>query len=294
MTSLRAVRSVVLIIVLVLIMGFVRGEWVSPSVQWKGNGHYYQVVHIDGGISWDDAKAAAEAEGGYLATLTSAAENEWLTTTFGGGTPEGFPAYLDGCWIGGYQPPGSAEPDGGWTWVTGEAWNFTNWWPPIEPNNNPDGENAVVLEHGLLPGTGAAWNDLNSSWVRRGYVLEYSADSDGDGVPDDQDACPDEDATGFDADGDGCIDNMPGLIGTVKRLVDEGVINKQLYKSIVSHVTNAAKSAKKENINAVIGQLTALIHEIDAQTTKKISEESAEQVVEYIENIIRWYRSQMP
>ena len=35
-------------------------------------------------------------------------------------------------------------------------------------------------------------------------------DTDGDGIPDDVDACPNENATGFDADGDGCIDDTDG------------------------------------------------------------------------------------
>ncbi len=35
-------------------------------------------------------------------------------------------------------------------------------------------------------------------------------DSDGDGVPDDEDKCPDQDASGFDVDGDGCIDDTDG------------------------------------------------------------------------------------
>ncbi|MEL6344449.1 MAG: hypothetical protein AAFV53_15125 [Myxococcota bacterium] len=35
-------------------------------------------------------------------------------------------------------------------------------------------------------------------------------DTDGDGVPDSADSCPSEDATGFDADGDGCLDDTDG------------------------------------------------------------------------------------
>ncbi len=37
-----------------------------------------------------------------------------------------------------------------------------------------------------------------------------SVDSDGDGVPDNVDSCPAEDATGFDVDGDGCLDDTDG------------------------------------------------------------------------------------
>lgn len=59
----------------------------------------------------------AEEQGGYLATITSSEENNfvfelidhaefWYKTG-----PDDI-----GPWIGGYQPTGSAEPEGGWTW----------------------------------------------------------------------------------------------------------------------------------------------------------------------------------
>ncbi|MCP3921439.1 MAG: hypothetical protein GY714_02520 [Desulfobacterales bacterium] len=32
-----------------------------------------------------------------------------------------------GPFIGGYQPPGSSEPSGGWSWLSGEKWRYTNW-----------------------------------------------------------------------------------------------------------------------------------------------------------------------
>lgn len=53
-------------------------EW---SIGDGGNGHSYEVIH-DGNITWPQAKAAAESKGGYLATITSAAENLWITDTF--------------------------------------------------------------------------------------------------------------------------------------------------------------------------------------------------------------------
>src|SRR5690606_9693424 len=43
-----------------------------------GNGHSYQVVVVNGGISWQDAKLAAENMGGHLATITSAQENTFV------------------------------------------------------------------------------------------------------------------------------------------------------------------------------------------------------------------------
>ncbi|MEP7274673.1 MAG: C-type lectin domain-containing protein, partial [Acidobacteriota bacterium] len=65
---------------------------------------------------WDEAQAAAVARGGYLATILSDAENTFVFNLVND------PAYWRddlpfGPWIGGYQPPGSPEPAGGWTWV---------------------------------------------------------------------------------------------------------------------------------------------------------------------------------
>ena len=55
---------------------------VSKEATWTlasgGNGHTYRVVAKTGLISWDSANAAAQAAGGYLATITSAAENAFV------------------------------------------------------------------------------------------------------------------------------------------------------------------------------------------------------------------------
>ncbi len=48
----------------------------AASVQWPANGHWYEAVAVGpSGITWADAKTAAEAQGGYLASIASDAEN---------------------------------------------------------------------------------------------------------------------------------------------------------------------------------------------------------------------------
>ena len=130
----------------------------------------------------------------------------------------------------------------------------------------------------------------NNQIVNRSTVMyEHIAnDSDGDNIPDDQDECLNEDSTGFDYDGDGCIDSLAGLNEMLETLVDQGIIDSKLKDSLLSKVANAEKSADKENIDAAINKLEALINEIDAQTGKKISAESAEEIVAYTESIIKW------
>lgn len=93
------------------------------------NGHWYQAVRVGGAITWDDAKAAAQSltyagYPGHLVTITSAAESDFVARS----VVTAFPA-SDQWWLGGFQDtsaPDYVEPAGGWRWVTGEPWSYTN------------------------------------------------------------------------------------------------------------------------------------------------------------------------
>ncbi|MEE9208800.1 MAG: lectin-like protein [Gemmatimonadota bacterium] len=144
----------------------------TPLV-WAGNGHAYDAIDAPFGITWVDARDAAAAAAldgcfGHLATLTSAEENEFVAANLTQALPNG----QRGFWIGGWQPSGSPEPAGGWTWVTGEPFVFTNWNAPAEPNNfGAGGEDAIHLwDNGA-----GAWNDLGSLNTTPGYVVEYGS-----------------------------------------------------------------------------------------------------------------------
>lgn len=104
------------------------------------NGNYYELVSP--GLSWDEAKTAAESmtfggASGYLATLTSAEEDAFVAS---------FAAASD-AWFG----ASDLATDGIWEWVTGEAWSYTNW-NSGEPNGGT-GENCA---HYFV---GTTWND---------------------------------------------------------------------------------------------------------------------------------------
>ncbi len=128
----------------------------SPIVQWMvaagGNDHFYQGVctctACDGsdGLTWTDAKAAAEAMGGYLATITSSAENDFAFTvidTAGFWYANPFNCSI-GPWLGAFQPnPSDGGNDGAtWDWVTGEPFVYTNW-ASGEPNNSGNVESLL-------------------------------------------------------------------------------------------------------------------------------------------------------
>ena len=90
-----------------------------PLTQWEsaagGNDHYYQVFLDANFIQWTDASAHAQARGGYLATVTSEAENIFLTALTL--TAQG---YLE-SWVG----LTDALNEGTFVWVTGEPLVYT-------------------------------------------------------------------------------------------------------------------------------------------------------------------------
>src|SRR5258708_25157677 len=167
---------------------------VSKQAAWApatgGNGHTYRVVAKPGLISWDAANAEAAAAGGYLATITSAAENAFVFSLIDDPTYWKQSANGHGPWIGGYQLPGSSEPDGGWTWVTQtgvpapEDFAYSNW-ETGEPNNLTATVSGVTYNQDRVAffhlGTGRAptWSDeynLTLSTLNQwtiSYVIEF-------------------------------------------------------------------------------------------------------------------------
>lgn len=132
-------------------------------------GHCYEVVTVPNQIRWEDAKVAAEGRRyqgrvGHLVTVTSAEETAFLVANFD----------IANGWLGGYQDSAAAnysEPNGGWCWITGEPWTYTNWLQG-EPNNTNQGEDKLQFWT-ARPGQ---WNDIRTDDpfdMPRGYVVEY-------------------------------------------------------------------------------------------------------------------------
>jgi hypothetical protein len=175
-------------IALAVLSGVAAGSATEWPVSAGGNGHFYEVVSVPAGISWSDASKAAQASGGYLATLESAAENLFVFAL------TDHPVYWSpqiinsaGPWIGGLQAPRSPEPNQGWEWLDGSAMLYANW-AAGEPNNGAGGtfEDRLVYWSNS-PGTRApTWNDLPDSPAGDfviAYVVEYEpcpADLNGD------------------------------------------------------------------------------------------------------------------
>ncbi|MEP7171479.1 MAG: HYR domain-containing protein, partial [Bacteroidota bacterium] len=123
------------------------------------DGHTYFMS--TGALDWPSANAAAIAAGAKLASVNSAAENAFLL----GATS--VPYFL----VGGFQNhsnPNYSEPSGGWEWVDGSPFTYTNW-AGGEPSNSGSGEDYIEF-YGA--NQGGLWNDLPI--FAEPFVIEFS------------------------------------------------------------------------------------------------------------------------
>lgn len=150
----------------------------SAPVQWStdvgGNGNWYEIV--DAQMNWGEALGAAALRGAtayfptvsHLATITSQAESDFITSTF---SVERRP-----LWLGGLQSAGASSADSDWRWITGEDWNWTNW-APGEPNDyNGVEENALSFAF-WNDSVAGNWNDSPATYLygaNAGYLVEYA------------------------------------------------------------------------------------------------------------------------
>ena len=116
--------------------------------------HKYEIFRET--LTWEEAKAACEAKGGHLATITSQEEQKMI---------ESLNTQNSKLWIGGYK-----NSAGQWCWVTGELWKYQNWGDG-EPNNSSN----VVADESCVAVWPSKWNDLANSntYEQSGYVCEW-------------------------------------------------------------------------------------------------------------------------
>jgi hypothetical protein len=151
----------------------------GTPVQWEiadgGNGHWYEAILAPGGITWTQARSAAEAMPGlwHLATITSSAENAFV---FGliSDNPAFWHGYLsghsNGPWLGGYLI-GPTKYD--YAWVTGESFTYSSW-GPLEPFGN--GNRISFFGYSTL--IQAYWDDVPDDYPSLqpfGYIVETAA-----------------------------------------------------------------------------------------------------------------------
>jgi len=126
------------------------GPIVNPA-----NGHRYLLLSAS---TWMEAEAFAKKQGGHLATVRNAEENDWLLNTFAPLTG----AADSGLWIGLCDPTkdrkGGAH-DANFVWVDGEPVDFTFWYPG-EPGNTDGIEYYTAMRNPIDAPPVGSWNDL--------------------------------------------------------------------------------------------------------------------------------------
>ena len=160
--------------ILLLTPALTHAQFTNWPVAAGGNGHYYEAV-LAPGITWSNANLAASNRGGYLVTITSSNENNFVFGYVKADVDlwhQSSTGNWWGPWLGAFQPQGSSEPGGGWQWVSSEAFSYTNW-TSGQPNNSGGSENRIQFGgQKTLAGT---WNDVNeaSTANMRSYIIEY-------------------------------------------------------------------------------------------------------------------------
>lgn len=120
------------------------GQSAIPPDAVEFNGHYYYLYDLDTVTTWEEAKEYCESQGGYLATITSQEEDEFLYSYI---TDMGLDSVLFGL--------SDIDQENVWTWVTGEPFSYENW-APREPNHQGGYEHYGMYYEKNKDGT---WND---------------------------------------------------------------------------------------------------------------------------------------
>ena len=110
------------------------------------NGHSY--YRSTGSAFWSVARQNCINMGGYLVTVTTAAENN----------------FIFGLWPSGWIGLTDEVTEGVWRWVTGETYSYSSW-NGGEPNNAGNEDYVQFV-------SGGKWNDLPNA-VSLPYVIEF-------------------------------------------------------------------------------------------------------------------------
>ena len=131
----------------------------APADAQEFNGHYYKVIY--GSMTWYEAMKSCRDKGGYLCTITSQEEFDFVTSMLS--NEKLF------YWLG----ASDEDHEGEWRWVTGEPFIFSRW-RKGEPNGGRT-ENYLVLTNYWETWL---WNDgARNDWPsprQYAYICEWS------------------------------------------------------------------------------------------------------------------------
>lgn len=130
----------------------------SPVKTETFNGHTYELYDVY--LSWTDAKAYCESQGGYLVAITSLEENNFIKTLIDSGSKNAY--FLGGTDAG--RNVNSFE------WITGESFSYSDWYAG-EPNNASGSEDYIEMNKSY----GKQWNDVSNNYNGSsvvGFIME--------------------------------------------------------------------------------------------------------------------------
>ncbi len=128
------------------------------------NTHSYYVFSDD--LTWNEAHSGL-ADGQYLATITSQAEQDALVSLMAG-TGE-TSAFSGEYWLGGVQANPSTAADTDWRWEDTEEDFCYTCWQDGEPNDWAD---TLEMNLGTWSNYGWNWNDEHGSANIAGFIVE--------------------------------------------------------------------------------------------------------------------------
>jgi Dockerin type I domain len=154
----------------------------QSAVQWRvedgGNGHWYHLYTLS--LQWGVARIVAQSAGADLAGLETAPEWAWVRTQF---------TFVGGVFVGGAQNASATSTSAGWSWLSGEPFQFTGVF-----DDNPCNFSTPGVENGQqnflhLSNTLTIFGDVesepNAGCNSTMYSLfEWSADCNADGIID--------------------------------------------------------------------------------------------------------------
>lgn len=201
----------------------------------------YELVNAGGAITWAAAKAAAEAAGGHLATITSPGEQARIAQQLGG-------TVANNAWIGATDEAS----EGQFRWITGEAFLYANW-NTGEPNNAGGNEDYVHL----LNGTNGLWNDVPGALGDNiGYYLlekppELMINGDGDTIDLSTSGVP------YLTDTVSSLTSARTALTNVKSAIEEIARQRGTVGALLTRVQaeSEALSIKDENLDAAVSRI---------------------------------------
>ncbi len=134
-------------------------------------------------------------------------------------------------------------------------------------------------------GIGDTLLPYNKGIANGGDFLPLVLDTDGDGVQDNVDKCPLEDATGLDANLDGCKDTIEDLIEVTQSFnLKEGVSTSLV--SILQQAQGALQLANEGSVPSATARLGAFRNLVEAQRGKALTDEQADLLVAMVDNVL--------